>query len=90
MAPEENQMDRIYRILKSMNNRAASGIATPKNYATSPAFFICYKRRKRGKHLGQPSPAQEREGIWKILYTGEVKNPPNRLAAIIPRPHPEG
>jgi hypothetical protein len=38
---------------KGMNYRAASravsGIATPKNYAASPAFYICNKRRMRGK-----------------------------------------
>jgi hypothetical protein len=51
------------RVTEIMNYRAASravsGIATPKNYAASPAFYICYKRRMRGKLRGIyiPSPA---------------------------------
>jgi hypothetical protein len=32
-----------------MNYRAVSRIETPKKYAASPAFYICYKRRMRGK-----------------------------------------
>jgi hypothetical protein len=33
-------------------SRAVSRIATPKNYAASPTFYICYKRRMRGKLRG--------------------------------------
>jgi hypothetical protein len=33
-------------------SRAVSRIATPKNYAASPAFYICYKRKMRGRLRG--------------------------------------
>jgi hypothetical protein len=47
---------------EEMNNRAASRavsrIATPKNYAASPAFYIKPRLRMRGKLRGIPHPAK--------------------------------
>jgi hypothetical protein len=46
---QENQWKRMnYRAA----NRAVSRIATPKNCAASPAFYICYQMRMRGKLRG--------------------------------------
>jgi hypothetical protein len=33
-------------------SRAVSRIATPKSYEASPAFYICYQMRMRGKLRG--------------------------------------
>jgi hypothetical protein len=38
-------------------SRAVSGIATSKNNAASPAFYICYPLKKRGKPRGIHDPA---------------------------------
>jgi hypothetical protein len=50
-----------------MNCRAVSRIATPKNYAAYPAFYICYQMRMRGKlrgiHIPSPAPRFARAGF---------------------------
>jgi hypothetical protein len=62
----QHSSNRIPQIESMMNYRAAcravSGIATPKNCAACPAFYICYKRRIRGKPRFLHLPSNEKAG----------------------------
>jgi hypothetical protein len=54
-------------------SRAVSGITTPKNYAACPAFYICYKRRMRGKPRFFPRQYEIVEKGGRVAPKGRIE-----------------